>query len=321
MNGDAPGKVWIGAHRMKQTVSMNLDDTRHLALVAKALSAEVRIEILKLLCREDLNVNEIAEKLSIPASTAATHVKLLEEAGIIHTSLQRGIRGSMKLCTKVLADLEVKLSTLEAESYQCEVINMPIGNFVDYKVEPTCGIVSDKGNIDEEDEPRCFYNPNRIYAQLLWFGKGYVEYRFPNNMLKNNKERRVSISMELCSEDHEYNMNCRSDITVWVNGIDAGTWACPSDFGGRRGKLNPDWWPDKNTQYGMLKSWTLTEQGTYIDDDKVNEITIDEYHLSESDYISVKIGIKEDALHVGGVNLFGSGFGDYPQDIRFKIFY
>lgn len=306
---------------MKQIVSMNLDDTQHLALVAKALSAEVRIEILKLLCQGNLNVNEIAEKLSIPASTAATHVKLLEEAGIIHTSLQRGIRGSMKLCTKVLAELEVKLSTAETESYQCEVINMPIGNFVDYKVEPTCGIVSDKAHIDEEDEPRCFYNPNRIHAQLLWFGKGYVEYRFPNNMLKNNKERRVCISMELCSEDHDYNMDCRSDITVWVNGIEAGTWTCPSDFGGRRGKLNPDWWPDKNTQYGMLKSWTLTEQGTYIDDDKVNEITIDEYHLSESEYISVRIGIKEDALHVGGVNLFGSGFGDYPQDIRFKIFY
>lgn len=306
---------------MKQIVSMNLDDTEQLALIGKALSAEIRIEILKILCRENLNVNEIAERLSIPASTAATHVKLLEEAGIIKTSLQRGIRGSMKLCSKVMADVEIKLNTSEEETYQCEVVNMPIGNYVDYKVEPTCGIVSEKAHIDEEDEPKCFYNPNRIYAQLLWFGKGYVEYRFPNNMLKENKERRVSLSMELCSEDHEYNMECRSDITVWVNGIEAGTWTCPSDFGGRRGKLNPGWWPDKNTQYGMLKTWTLTEQGTYIDEDKVNGVTIDEYHLSDHDYISVRIGIKEDATNVGGVNLFGSGFGDYPQDIRLKIYY
>lgn len=306
---------------MKQIVSMNLDDTEQLALIAKALSAEIRIEILKVLCHESLNVNEIAERLNIPASTAATHVKLLEEAGIIKTSLQRGIRGSMKLCTKVLGDIEVSLDTSEEETYQCEVINMPIGNYVDYKVAPTCGIVSDKAHIDEEDEPRCFYNPNRIYAQLLWFGEGYVEYRFPNNMLKENRERRVSISMELCSEDHEYNMECLSDITVWVNGIEAGTWTCPSDFGGRRGKLNPSWWPDKNTQYGVLKTWTLTEQGTYIDEDKVNHVTIDEYHLSDNDYISVRIGIKEDATNIGGINLFGSGFGDYPQDIRLKIYY
>lgn len=306
---------------MKQIIRMNLDDTEQLALVAKALSAEVRIEILKLLCRGNLNVNEIAERLSIPASTAATHVKLLEEAGLIKTSLQRGIRGSMKLCTKVLAELEVKLQTTEDESSHCEVINMPIGNFVDYKVEPTCGIVSEKAPIDEEDEPRCFYNPNRIHAQLLWFGKGYVEYRFPNNMLKKNKERRVSISMELCSEDHDYNLECRSDITVWINGIDAGTWSCPSDFGGRRGKLNPDWWPDKNTQYGMLKSWTLTEQGTFIDEDKVNNRTISEYHLAENEFISVRIGIKEDADNIGGVNLFGCCFGDYAQDIRLKIYY
>jgi len=306
---------------MKQIVSMNLDDTEQLAMVAKALSTEVRIEILKLLCRESLNVNEIAERLTIPASTAAAHVKLLEEAGLIKTSLQRGVRGSMKLCTKVLAEIEMKLQTTEEDSYHCEVVNMPIGNYVDYQVEPTCGIVSDKAHIDEEDEPRCFYNPNRIFAQLLWFGKGYVEYRFPNNMLKTQKERRVSISMELCSEDHDYNMDCRSDITVWINGLDAGTWSCPSDFGGRRGKLNPEWWPDKNTQYGILKSWTLTEQGTYIDDDKVSNRTIAEYHLADQEYISVRIGIKEDAAYVGGLNLFGSGFGDYPQDIRLKIYY
>lgn len=300
---------------------MNLDDSEHLALVAKALSAEVRIEILRLLCQRSMNVNEIAETLSLPPSTAAAHVKLLEQAGMIQTSLQRGVRGSMKLCKKIMGKVDIHLSTSESELYQCEVVNMPIGNFVDYRVEPTCGIVSDKGHIDEEDEPRCFYNPNRIHAQLLWFGKGYVEYRFPNNMLKHNKERRVSISMELCSEDHEYNMNCRSDITVWVNGIDAGTWTCPSDFGGRRGRLNPEWWPDKNTQYGILKTWNLTEQGTYIDEDKVNDQTIDEYQLSKQEYISVRIGIKEDALHVGGVNLFGSGFGDHAQDIRFKIYY
>ena len=306
---------------MKQTITLNLDDTEHLAVTAKALSAEVRIEILKLLCLNNMNVNDIAESLSIPPSTAATHVKLLEEAGLIKTTLQPGIRGSMKLCTKVLADIEVHLTTSQEESNQCEVMNMPIGNFVDYQVVPTCGIVSEKGNIDIEDEPRCFYNPKRIYAQLIWFRKGYVEYRFPNHMLKNRKERRVSISMELCSEDHDWDMNCPSDITVWINGIDAGTWTCPSDFGDRRGKLNPDWWPDRYTQYGMLKNWIITDQGTYIDHDKVNHYTIEDYHFADRDYISLRIGIKEDAKHVGGVNLFGSCFGDYPQDICFKVYF
>lgn len=127
--------------------------------------------------------------------------------------------------------------------------------------------------------------------------------------------------MELCSEDHEYNLDFPSDITVWVNGVEAGTWTCPSDFGGRRGTRNPEWWPDKNTQYGLLKTWILAENGTWLNEKKLSDTQIKEYRLNESDYISVRIGIKEDALHKGGINLFGEGFGDYAQGIRMVIYY
>lgn len=302
---------------MSKIIQMDLDDKVQLALLAKALSAEIRIDILRLLCRNDLNINEIAERLELPQSSAAAHVKVLEEAGLITTSLKPAIRGSMKVCSKQLDAFSVELITNMEE--ETEIINMPIGNFVDYYVEPTCGIVSEKGHIDEEDEPRCFYNPDRTKAKLLWFGKGYLEYRFSNKILTEHKEKRMELSMEICSEDHEYNFNFPSDITVWINGMEAGTWNCPSDFGGRRGKLNPEWWPDKNTQYGILKTWKLTEQGTYLDDNKVNSLPIQEYHLSENAYISVRIGIKEDAEHVGGVNLFGDCFGDYAQNIRMKF--
>lgn len=302
---------------MKKTIQLDLDDKEQLALLARALSAEVRIEILRLLCKTDFNINEIAEQLNLPQSSAAAHIKVLEEAGLIKTSLKPAVRGSMKVCSRQLEALEVKFMTRQEE--KTEVINMPIGNFVDYYVEPTCGIVSEKRYIDEEDEPRCFYNPGRTSAKLLWFGKGYLEYRFPNNILTDRKEKRLELSMELCSEDHEYNLDFPSDITVWINGIDAGTYYCSGDFGGRRGKYNPEWWPDKNTQYGVLKTWILTEQGTYLDEDRVNLLSIKDYHLSENAYISVRVGIKEDAEHVGGVNLFGDCFGDYPQNIRMKF--
>lgn len=304
-------------HDLNKTLLLNLDDKEQLALISKALSLEIRIEILQLLCKQDLNINEIAEYLKLPQSSAAAHVKILEEANLIKTMLQPGIRGTMKVCSKQLDSYGVELVTKLEE--KVEIINMPIGNYVDYKVEPTCGIVSEKSNIDEEDEPRCFYNPNRMKAKLLWFGNGFLEYRFPNNIFINQTAKRVDLSMEVCSEDHEYNLDYPSDITVHVNGIEVGTWTCPSDFGGRRGKLNPEWWPDKNTQFGILKTWSLTDQGSYIDDIKVNQRSIHDYRLSEKEYISVRIGIKEDAKHKGGINLFGDCFGDYAQDIRMKI--
>lgn len=306
-----------GAVILSKIIRLDLDDTEKMALTAKALSAEIRLEILKLLCRGNYNINEIAEQLNLPQSSAATHVKLLEEAGLIATELVPAVRGSMKICKRELRSLELNMETNREED--SEVINMPIGNFVDYYVEPTCGIVNEKNHIDEEDEPRCFYNPGRTGAKLLWFGKGYVEYRFPNYLLTSRQIKRMEISMELCSEDHEFNLNYPSDITLWINGIEAGTWTCPGDFGGRRGKYNPAWWPDKNSQFGVLKTWKLSEEGTFIDDMPVNNKTIDTYELAANAYISVRLGIKEDAVHVGGVNLFGNGFGDYQQDIRMKL--
>lgn len=300
-------------------IDLNLDDTKRLAAISKALSLEIRIEILKLLNRKNMNINEIAEELNIPRSSCAAHLSILEEAGLITTAHLPGIRGSMKLCSKAMDSFSVSLQTLMEENE--EIINMPIGNFVDYKVEPTCGIVSEKGHIDEEDEPRCFYNPDRTKAKLLWFGKGYLEYRFPNHILTNKKVKQVEISFEVCSEDHEYNLDYPSDITLWINGLEAGTYYCPSDFGGRRGKLNPAWWPDKNTQYGMLKTWKLSKEGTFLDDVLVSDYTLEDYKLAEDAFISVRIGIKEDAEHIGGINLFGDCFGDYQQDIRMKIIF
>lgn len=306
---------------MNKKIELSLDNPEQLTLIGKALSSEVRVELLKLLSYYELNVNEIAERLAIPASSAAMNVRVLEDAGLIETTLMPGVRGSMKVCHKVVDDLALSLNCEDNYVDKSEIIRMPIGNYVDYKVEATCGIVSERGPIDEEDEPRCFYSPERSNAKLLWFGMGYVEYRFPNTILKDAKEKSLELSAELCSEDHEYNLDCPSDITLWINGIEAGTWECPSDFGGRRGRLNPSWWPDKNTQYGKLKTWRVTEDGSYLDGIKTNGAVLKDYKLGVNDYISIRLGIKEDACHKGGVNLFGDSFGDHAQNLVLKIAY
>lgn len=306
---------------MIQTIKMNLDDSAHLAGIAKALSSQTRIEILKHLRYRELNVNEIAEIMGIPSSSSAAHVKVLEESGIIKTTLLPGIRGSMKVCRIALDHVYVELNTSKNLEQVEEIIKMPIGSYVDYNIGTTCGIVSSNGPIGTEDDPRCFFLPERVDAQLIWFGTGYIEYRFPNHSLTGKNVERLEISMELCSEDHEFNMNYLSDITLWVNQQEVGTWTCQSDFGGRRGKLNPDWWPDKNTQYGILKTWKITDQGCYIDEDKAKQWKLEEFELEKQNYISVRIGNKESGKNKGGLNLFGEKFGDFAQNIVMKIIF
>ena len=299
---------------------INLEEEKELMALGKALSSEIRLKILGLLQEGPLCVNEIAEFLNIPASSAALHVRVLEEAELIRTELKPGIRGSMKLCirqeTSVVLDLQKK-----SKEQREEVISMPVGNYVDYKITPTCGMVNEEEYIDGEDEPRCFYDPRRTTAKLVWFSSGYLEYRFPNAGMQKEPVKSLDFSAELCSETADYNLDCPSDITLWINGIEAGTWTCPSDFGGRRGKLNPDWWEDKNSQYGNLKNWHIDETGTYLDGLQVSGRGIEAYTLAEGPYVSVRIGIKEDAEHEGGVNIFGNCFGDYPQDLVMRLKY
>lgn len=298
---------------------LNLENERELIALGKALSSEIRIRILGLLQDNPLCVNEIAEILEIPASSAALNVRVLEEADLIRTELKPGIRGSMKICIR--QEGNVVLDLKKNEQKREEIISMPVGNYVDYKITPTCGMVNEYEYIDGEDEPRCFYDPRRTTAKLVWFSSGYLEYRFPNAGMQKEQPKSMDFSAELCSETADYNLDCPSDITLWINGLDAGTWNCPSDFGGRRGKLNPEWWEDKNSQYGNLKTWHMDETGTYLDGEKISERGIAEYCLAEGPYISVRIGIKEDAKHVGGVNIFGSCFGDFPQDLVMKLKY
>ncbi len=75
-----------------------------------------------------------------------------------------------------------------------------------------------------------------MQAGLLWFGRGHVEYKFPNNAkILNKNVNAIEFSMELSSEVPGTNPDWPSDITLWVNGVAIGTWTSPGDYGDKRG--------------------------------------------------------------------------------------
>jgi predicted transcriptional regulator len=303
-------------------IDLNLKNTNELYTITKALASEIRIEMLKLLSSGSYNVNELAEKLNIPASTAALNVKVLEDAGLIITELQPGVRGSMKLCSIKYEELNINLTgEIKAPVANTFYINMPIGNFVDAQIQPTCGIVNENGLIGIGDNPKIFYHQDRTTAQLIWFSRGFLEYRFSNSILEHGQPTLLEVSLEICSEAPQYRNNWPSDITMWINGKEIGTWTSPGDFGGRRGRLNPSWWSDTSTQYGLLKTWRITAEGSFINEERVSGITLDDLDLLRDHYISVKIGIKDDAVHIGGISLFGEKFGDHAQNIVMRFDY
>lgn len=291
--------------------------------VLKALASGTRRRILALLADRLMNVTEIARELGVPVSTANLHVTALEEAGLLLAEHRPASRGLQKVCTRAYDSVVLGLPGPEREQEDGEVVqvSMPIGAYVDCSATPSCGLAGELGIIGMLDDPAAFYDPDRVHAQLIWFHQGHLTYRFPNRLPPRAELLSLTVSCEVCSEAPLHHDDWPSDITLWVNGVEVGTWTSPADFGGQRGSLTPQWWESHNSQYGMLKVWRVTPEGSWIDGVRGGGATLQDLRLEGARWIEVTIGVKPDATHVGGLNLFGRGFGNYPQDLVLRMRY
>jgi len=123
---------------------------------------------------------------------------------------------------------------------------------------------------------------------------------------------------------------------VYINGKKIGTHTIGSDFGGKRGKYTPQWWPTDNSQYGKTIFVEVKQDGTYIGDSynsdwaekkkveinfqKVSDIGFGDLDLNQR-FITLRIGVDKDAQHRGGMNLFGQRFGNYPKALTLGLEY
>lgn len=301
---------------------VTFNEVQEVVQYAKALASEDRVRILDLLDFGNYTVNELAERLELPVSTASLHIKVLEDANLILTRLESATRGTKKVCFKNIDSIQFNLvnehKNIIADSFY---VNMPIGNYNDCKINGTCGLVSEYSTIGTYDNAAIFYYPAKTSAQLIWFETGYLEYRFPLDSSFTNIIESLEITFEVCSEAPSYNNTWKSDIFLEVNGHPSHTFRSPGDFGGRRGKNNPHWWPEFSTQYGLLYSLKINKLGTFFHEEQISNLTIDDLSLYDQPYLTFKLGVKADAEYPHGINLFGEKFGDYSQNILLRIDY
>jgi predicted transcriptional regulator len=287
----------------------------------KALANETRMSILEYLGDRVVALTQIALDLGLPASTTAMHIGILERAGLLHTELQPASRGLQKVCARTYDELVIDLPRGAHHSLDRVEISMPIGAYSSFEVTPTCGLASSSGLIGYLDDPNAFYEPERIGAQLLWFRSGFVEYLFPDRVPPGATVVSAQLTAEVSSEAPLHDLDWPSDISVWINGIHLGEWTCPADYGGSRGRLTPRWWEDDNSQFGVLKRWHVTGDGTAIDGLPLSGVTARALGFQPRQPVRVRIGVRPEAAHVGGVNLFGRRFGHYPQDLVLRLEY
>ena len=286
-----------------------------------ALASENRLTIMELLGDKILNIQQISDELGLSQPTVTNHVQRLEEVGLIATNFKRGQRGTQKACSSLFDEITLVITpeAREPRGHSLE-LTMPLGAYTDHEVSPTCGLAYSGSIIGLLDNPETFYFPERMKAEILWFAKGHVEYTFARSLPPRTTATRIDFSAEICSEVAGWDNEWASDITLWINEAEIGTWTCPGDFGGERGRLNPGWWQDRYSQFGLLKNWSVDESGSYIDGVKLSNVTISELEIGKSP-VRLRLGNKPSARNRGGVTLFGEKFGNYEQNLVLRITY
>ena len=289
--------------------------------VFKALGSDLRISIIKLLLKnKGMNMNELASSLNITNGALTSHIKKLEDCGIISIINESSGHGNQKAYMVHLDKLLIEFNFGESSKniYETEI---KVGHYSDYNVYPTCGLASATSLIGEVDDARYFSHPDRINSEILWFTRGYVEYMIPNFLPASQKIDQIMLSVELSSEAPGVNDVWPSDIHFYLNNICLGSWTSPGDFGDAKGLFTPDWWYPNWNQYGLLKLISINDEGSYVDGLKISDVSLGDINLDYRTPMKFKIGVPDDATHIGGVTIFGHNFGNYNQDIQVRISY
>ncbi len=290
--------------------------------IAKSLASAPRLRILEYLVDKVASLSQIARGLDMPIATASMHLASLEDVGLVSSQTAPGKRGQQRIYSRLYDTVVFRLPELQSSADVDHFnIQMPVGAFVDQEVIAPCGMAGADTVIGKLDDPLLFYAPERFEAQLIWLSHGYLEYRFPNPIYERDNPKSLQLSLELCSEAAPSALDWRSDIFLEINGRRICVWAAPSDFSDKRGNLTPAWWPDWNSQYGLLKVWRVDDDGSTLDGRPVSVLTVADLNLRDKPYIAIRIGIDDDAENKGGMNIFGRSFGNHPQDIVLQIDY
>ncbi len=292
-----------------------------LSSFTKAISSEFRVDILQYIAQNPgISLMELAEKFDVSRAAITQNVKILTEAGLLEIG-KGSVQGSGRKGCYLSEDkflLNIRRHILTQKIYSTEI---PIGQYSDYSVTPTCGIATPNELIGAADDPAFFDDPKRFNASILWFTTGFVEYRLPNYLKKDQKVEELQFSFEVSSEAPGSAENWPSDLTFSLNGTELGLWTSPGDYGNVRGRYTPEWWEINWNQYGLLKLLSISDQGTFIDGRMISPLKLSDLNLDYRSELRFRISALKGAQNEGGCTIFGRDFGNYNQGLKFNLIY
>ena len=292
-----------------------------LASFGKAISSELRIQIVLYVAKHPgIGLMELSQKFGVSRAAITQNIKILSAAGLIELG-ESGEKSSARKGCFLTEDsflLNFRPQLLTQKIYATEI---PIGQYSDFAITPTCGIATPEELIGKVDDPAYFDDPRRSQAGILWFSTGFVEYRLPNYLQPGQELSELQLSFEVSSEAPGVAENWPSDLIFSLNGEEIGSWTSPGDYGDVWGRYTPDWWDPNWNQYGLLKLLSINDARISMDGRMISPKSIKALSLTNESELRFRIAAPAEAQNAGGCTLFGRGFGNYNQGLKFKIIY
>lgn len=95
-----------------------VSDPEDILKISRALSVMTRINILKLVTENELNVTELSEILHMTKANISMHISELENAGLIEIKYKNGVKGLQKVIKnkydRIIIDLNSSTSLEES---------------------------------------------------------------------------------------------------------------------------------------------------------------------------------------------------------------
>ena len=289
----------------------------------KTLGSEVRMHIVELLSENgEMNLNEIAGALGLTNGALTSHIRKLEECGVIRVVQENTGHGNQKRCSlnvdQILLNVHPAEENANVKVYESDI---PIGHYSDYQVHASCGLAGQERLIGEPDDPRFFSSPQRLETQMLWFHDGYVEYIIPNLLPPGQKIMQLTLSFEISSAELGLPGGRPSNIRFFLNGRQIGFWNSFMDRELPRGMYTPRWWDRMELSRGYLKMLVINPLGTYLDGVRISDCSLADWEMNDRSELRFRFETRPEEGAEGGLALYGNEFGIYKQNILARIHY
>lgn len=284
----------------------------------KALGSETRIAILELLIEQGpMRMTKIAQELQITGGALTTHVRMLNEAGILLIQTKGGRHGIQKVCSVNNERILIE-APMRAQGQQIYDADIDIGQFIDCEATAPCGIATTDRLLRPHEDPSSFSDPERLRAGVLWLSKGFVEYAVPSFVKAGQKLTKLEIALEVAPGAPKGEEADTTDLAISLNGRDLGELTLKPGRDNMVGKANPAWWNSEYRQRGVNRLISVDSTGTYVDGEQLSNTTLEDLQIKGKRSMPLRIAT---VAGKPGFTLFGRCFGGQAYGIRVRSHY